>query len=84
MTADRWELFGRGCGYVALQAGCAAAIAAHAYLVAFLFGFLLSLTWAQNVRALSATCADGVDRVVYALGAGVGTVLGMAAVRWLV
>jgi hypothetical protein len=78
---SRWELYCRGVLYVSLQAGVVSAIAAFNLPLAFGCGFLVSLVWTGNVQAQTATTR--LDRIVYSLGAGSGTVLGMVVGRWL-
>lgn len=80
---SRLELFARGLGYVALQAIGVYAISHGHYALAGGTGFLISLVWAQNVRAMSQSLSTQGDRTVYAIGAGVGTVIGMWAGGWL-
>jgi hypothetical protein len=77
----RWELFSRGVLYVSLQAAVVAAIAAYNLPMAFVTCGALSYLWTGNVQAQIA--ASRVDRLVYALGAGSGGVLGMIVGGWL-
>lgn len=76
-----WWLYCRGVLYVSLQAGVVSAIAAFNLPLAFGCGFLVSFVWTGNVQAQATS--TGRDRIVYSLGAGSGTVLGMVAGRWL-
>ncbi len=77
----RWELFCRGVLYVSIQAGVVAAIAAYNLPLAFVTCAALSYLWTGNVQAQIA--ASRIDRLVYALGAGSGGVIGMVVGSWL-
>lgn len=81
LLAALWWLYCRGVIYVSLQACVVSAIAAYNMPLAFGCGFAVSFVWAGNVQAQAA--GTWRDRVVYALGAGSGTVLGMIVGAWL-
>lgn len=68
-------LFFRGVVYVGLQAANVVQLARHHYVGAFIVGFLISLLWSWNVKAVATR--DGWAGVVYSFGAAVGTVLGL-------
>ncbi len=74
-------MFGRGAFYVALQACLVSLIAARNVPLAFVVGALVSFTWSGNV--LAQIGSDLWDRVVYAVGAGTGTVIGLVVGRWI-
>lgn len=78
---SRWYLFCRGVSYVFAQALVVSAIAHFNLPLAFGAGFLVSFLWTGNVQAQAG--ANRVDRIIYASGAGSGTVLGMIAGGWL-
>ena len=56
-------------------------IAHEQYVDAFIVGTLISFVWTFNVR--SVVFGDMMDRVLYAFGAGVGTIAGLAFVNFV-
>ncbi len=62
-----------------LQVGCVSLNVyqvSHRYFIgAFIVGFLISILWSFNVKRIS--FGTTWDRVIYALGAATGTVLGI-------
>jgi len=77
-TLTRWSaarLFGQGAIYVGLQATNIVQLARHQYAGAFVVGFLISWLWSWNVKGV--VFRSGWGGVIYALGAAVGTVIGM-------
>lgn len=68
-------LFFRGVVYVGLQAANVVQLAKHHYGGAFVVGFLISLLWSWNVKAVATR--NGWAGVVYSFGAAVGTVVGL-------
>ncbi len=72
----RWTLYCRGVLYMSLQAGVVAAISAFNLPLAFAVSGGLSYLWTGNVQAQAGL--PRTERIIYALGAGSGTVLGMA------
>lgn len=69
-------LFGRACLQVSLVAANVVQIANGHYLGGFVVGTAISYLWFQNARSAALSDLPGAA-VVYALGAGAGTVLGM-------
>lgn len=76
-----WFLYCRGVLYVSLQAGLVSVIAAFNLPLAFVVGGLVSFVWTGNVQAQHGLGMS--ERIVYSLGAGSGTVLGMVVGRWV-
>ena len=70
-------LFVQGALYVGLQAANVVQLARHRVGPAFVVGFLISLLWSFNVKGVA--FRSGWGGVIYALGAAVGTVIGMWA-----
>lgn len=81
VLVTRWELFCRGVLYVSLQAAVVSAIAGYNLPLGFATCAALSYLWTGNVQAQIA--ANRTDRLVYALGAGSGGMLGMVVGGWL-
>lgn len=75
-------IFGRACLQVSLVAWNVRNVAAGNFGLAFLSGAAVSWVWWVNSRtAAHADAKHG--RIAYALGAGVGTAIGMAIGAWL-
>jgi hypothetical protein len=75
-------IFGRAFLQVALVAWNVENISQRQYALAFFSGAVLSYVWWMNSRTAS-RCEAPHGRIAYALGAGVGTVCGMALGAWL-
>lgn len=75
-------IFGRACLQVSLVAWNVRNVAAGNYGLAFATGAAVSWVWWMNSRCAAHTEAEH-GRIAYALGAGVGTVVGMALGGWL-
>lgn len=75
-------IFLRACTQVTLVAWNVTNVARGDYGMAALSGFAISWVWWANSRTAALSEAP-YGRVVYAAGAGVGTVLGMVIGRWL-
>jgi len=75
-------LFSRAFLQVSLVAANVVQIANEQYLGAFVVGALISLLWFTNARTAALNQLPGAA-VVYALGAGTGTVAGMLS-RFLI
>ncbi len=75
-------IFGRAFLQVALVAWNVRNVAAGNYGLAFATGSAVSWVWWMNSRCAAHTEAKH-GRAVYALGAGAGTVCGMALGAWL-
>ena len=76
------RLFWRGALIVFLTALNVGQIAGRHYGGAFLGGCAISFVWYMNSRTAAHSTAR-FGREAYALGAGIGTVLGMAITQWL-
>jgi hypothetical protein len=74
---SRWELYCRGVAYVFLQATFVVALAKFNIAGAFVLGSAISYLWTGNVIAQHGL--SRADRFIYAIGAGSGGVLGLAA-----
>lgn len=68
-------LFVQGTIYVGLQAANFVQIAQHNVIGAVFFGFLISWLWGWNVKGVA--FRNGWGGIVYALGAALGTGIGM-------
>lgn len=75
-------LFGRGFLQVTLVAANVSQIAAGHYRGAFVVGTMISFVWYLNARTAARSDLPGAA-ACYALGAGAGTVAGMALSRSL-
>jgi hypothetical protein len=78
---SRWELYCRGVLYVFLQSAFVVVLGRFSIVGAFVLGSAISYLWTGNVIAQHGL--QRTDRVIYALGAGSGAVLGMVA-GWLI
>lgn len=76
------SLFGRAFVQVALVAANVSQIATGHYAGAFVVGSLISFVWFLNARSAGRSELPGAA-VVYALGAGCGTAMGMFLSRYL-
>ena len=55
---------------------------AHGFIIgATISGFLVSLIWSYNVRRIA--FADTIDRVIYAIGAALGSFLGVYITQFI-
>jgi len=76
------RLYGRALLQVTLVAWNVRNVSHAAYLSAFLTGSALSFVWWANSRSAAHDTGE-YARLVYALGAGTGTVLGMVLGGWV-
>jgi hypothetical protein len=72
---DSLSLFGSGMLQVSLVSVNTYLISHEHYVGAFFVGFLISLVWSFNVKKIA--FGSWSDRILYALGAAVGTILGL-------
>lgn len=56
-------------------------IAHEKWAGAFIVGFLISYVWSWNVKKVA--FGSHTARIVYALGAGLGTLVGLGLARWI-
>lgn len=82
MTRDYLLIFGRAFLQVALVSANVYQIAEGRYVGGFVVGTAISYLWHRNARSAARVDLRGAA-VTYALGAGCGTVTGMALSRWL-
>lgn len=72
---EKSKLFGTGFLQVVLVAINTYQISHELYVGAFIVGFGISFVWSFNVKRIAFGTFN--DRVVYALGAGLGSLLGL-------
>ncbi len=80
---SRLELFLRGLVMPGLVALNVLALTAGAWPLVFVTSFGISFVWAGSVKGIASSVSDFGAKASYALGAGCGSVLGMAVGRWL-
>ena len=82
MASSYLRLFGRAFLQVSLVAANVAQIAQGRYVGAFVVGSAISFLWFRNAREAGRSEVPGAA-AVYALGAGLGTAMGMTLSRFL-
>lgn len=81
MISDYMLLFGRAVLQVALVAANVVQIAHERYLGAFVVGCAISYLWFTNARTAARSELPGAA-LIYAMGAGAGTIIGMMVSRF--